>query len=107
MSGRTLAAGLALSALAGLAQAQAQAPAQGTMPASAAPCLSCHSVDGRPLLADVPIIAGQQVAYLVHALTSYRDGNRKGGQALVMQQFAKDLDDREIAGLAKWFGEAR
>lgn len=98
---RRLAAAAALFAIAALARAQ------GVMPPSAAPCLSCHSVDGRPLLADVPIIAGQQVAYLVHALTSYRDGNRKGGQALVMQQFAKDLDDREIATLARWFGEAR
>lgn len=102
MSGRRpFAAAVALCALAGLAHAQS------VMPPSAAPCLSCHSVDGRPVLADVPIIAGQQVAYLVHALTSYRDGNRRGGPALVMQQFAKDLDDREIARLARWFGEAR
>lgn len=101
MSSRRPIAALALCALAGLAHAQA------VMPPSAAPCLSCHSVDGRPVLADVPIIAGQQVAYLVHALASYRDGNRRGGQALVMQQFVKDLDDREIARLARWFGEAR
>ena len=100
-SRRFLAAGLALCALVG------PALAQDVMPPSAAPCLSCHSVDGRPVLPDVPIIAGQQVAYLVHALTGYRDGHRKGGQALVMQQFVKDLDDREIARLARWFGEAR
>lgn len=101
MSSRRPIAAVALFTLAGLAHAQE------VMPPSAAPCLSCHGADGRTVLADVPIIAGQQVAYLVHALTSYRDGNRKGGQALVMQQFAKDLDDREIARLARWFGEAR
>lgn len=104
MSGRRSIARLALFTLVALA---GPAHAQTAMPPSAAPCLSCHGTDGRPVLADVPIIAGQQVAYLVHALTSYRDGNRKGGQALVMQQFAKDLDDREIARLARWFGEAR
>lgn len=92
--------GLALCA----AAAQSQTAA---IPASAAPCLSCHSVDGRPVLADVPIIAGQQVAYLVHALTSYRDGSRSGGQALVMQQFVKDLSDSEIRVLARWFGERK
>ena len=86
------------------ATTQAQTAA---IPASAAPCLSCHSVDGRPVLADVPIIAGQQVAYLVHALTSYRDGSRTGGQALVMQQFVKDLSDSEIRVLARWFGERK
>lgn len=98
---RLLAAALAASAVALHAQAQ------DVIPPAAAPCISCHSVDGRPLLADVPIIAGQQVAYLVRALTSYRDGTRSGGQALVMQQFAKDLDDQQIATLARWFSEAR
>lgn len=101
MRGRPFVAALALCALAGFSQAQ------GVMPPSAAPCLACHSADGRPLLADVPVIAGQQVAYLVHALSSYRDGNRRGGQALVMQQFVKDLDDREIATLARWFAQTR
>lgn len=98
---RLLAAAVALAALA------LPVAAQDAIPQGAAPCLACHGVDGRPLLADVPIIAGQQVAYLVRALTSYRDGTRTGGQALVMQQFAKDLDDRQIALLARWFGQAR
>ena len=82
----------------------AGAQAQSGMPALAATCLACHSADGRPLLTDVPIIAGQQVAYLVNALTSYRDGTRTGGQALVMQQFVKDLSDSELRTLATWFG---
>lgn len=98
---RFLAAAVALAAVA------LPVEAQDVIPPAAAPCVACHSVDGRPLLADVPIIAGQQVHYLVRALTSYRDGTRTGGQALVMQQFVKDLDDRQIAILARWFGEAR
>lgn len=92
--------GLALCAFA------AGARAEPGMPAVAAPCLSCHSADGRPVLPDVPIIAGQQSAYLVSALSSYRvGGSRSGGQALVMQQFVKDLSDSDILLLARWFGE--
>jgi cytochrome c553 len=99
--GPLLALGFALCALPAAAQTNA------AMPPSASTCLACHSVDGRPVLPDVPIIAGQQVAYLVNALTSYRDGHRTGGQALVMQQFVKDLSDAQIRTLAVWFGGAR
>lgn len=82
--------------------------AETSIPAVAAPCLSCHSADGRPVLPDVPIIAGQQIAYLISALNSYRaGGTRNGGQALVMQQFVKDLSDSDIKLLARWFGEAK
>ena len=99
---QTYVAGLALCAFA------AATHAKPGVPAVAAPCLSCHSVDGRPVLPDVPIIAGQQSAYLVSALKSYRvGGTRTGGQALVMQQFVKDLSDSDIVLLAHWFGGAK
>ncbi len=86
----------------------AGARAETGVPTVAAPCLSCHSADGRPVLPDVPIIAGQQSAYLVSALRSYRvGGSRSAGQALVMQQFVKDLSDSDILLLARWFGESK
>lgn len=92
----------ALTASPALAQ-NASAPA--AMPAIASQCLSCHGANGRPALADVPIIAGQQELYLVNALRAYRDGGRGSGQALVMAEMAHGLSDDEIAALAKWFGE--
>lgn len=99
---QTFFAGLALCAFA------AATHAEPGVPAVAAPCLSCHSADGRPVLPDVPIIAGQQSAYLVSALSSYRvGGTRSGGQALVMQQFVKDLSDSDILQLARWFGDSK
>ena len=75
------------------------------MPATASRCLSCHGADGRPALADVPIIAGQQPLYLTNALTAYRDGGRSFGQALVMAEMVRGLSDDDIAALAKWFGD--
>jgi len=85
--------------------AMGQVAAPDAMPATAARCLSCHGADGRPALADVPIIAGQQPLYLTNALKAYRDGGRSFGQALVMAEMVRGLSDDEIAALAKWFGD--
>jgi len=76
----------------------------GEMPSLGARCLSCHGADGRPSLADVPIIAGQQPIYLANAIRAYRDGQRAAGQALVMHEIVKDVTDAEIEALAQWFG---
>jgi cytochrome c553 len=103
-----LATGLAIAATV----AQAQQPPEpsvpaglgGDMPAAASSCLSCHGVDGRPILIDVPIIAGQQPIYLRNALRAYRSGTRTGGQALVMQEIVKTLSDDDMDALASWFG---
>jgi cytochrome c553 len=76
----------------------------GEMPALGARCLPCHGADGRPALADVPIIAGQQPLYLANAIRAYRDGQRASGQALVMHEIVKDTTDAEIEALAQWFG---
>ena len=75
------------------------------MPTTASRCLSCHGADGRPALADVPIIAGQQPLYLINALKAYRDGGRSFGQALVMAEMVRGMSDDDIAALAKWFGD--
>jgi cytochrome c553 len=74
------------------------------MPALAERCLTCHGADGRPALADVPVIAGQQPLYLENAIRAYRDGQRAAGQALVMHEIVKDATDADIKALAQWFG---
>jgi len=89
------------------AVADTSSPAPNPIPASGSQCLSCHGEDGRPALADVPIIAGQQPIYLANALRHYKNGQRTGGQALVMQEMVKDLTDKDIEELAKWFGEQK
>ena len=76
----------------------------GEMPALGARCLPCHGADGRPALADVPVIAGQQPLYLANAIRAYRDGQRASGQALVMHEIVKDATDADIEALAQWFG---
>lgn len=87
-----------------LATAPALAQVAPSMPAAAATCLSCHGANGRPTLADVPIIAGQQPLYLASALQAYKTGRRTEGQALVMQEMVKGLTNDDIDALANWFG---
>ena len=78
---------LCLAALA-ITRAAADVPT----PTQVATCLSCHG-NGmeRPPTPTIPIIAGQQYDYLLAALTAYRNGDRRGGQAADMQTFAKQL----------------
>ncbi|MCZ4279575.1 cytochrome C4 [Kiloniella laminariae] len=84
--------------------AVADDPQNTPIPAFGSQCLSCHGEDGRPELADVPIIAGQQPIYLANALRHYKSGERTGGQALVMQEMVKNLSDEQIVALSQWFG---
>ncbi|SMR70759.1 Cytochrome c553 [Aliiroseovarius halocynthiae] len=80
--------------------AQAQ---DSSIPTVATNCVSCHSADGNPLVAGVPILSGQRATYLEAALRSYRDGRRTGGPADVMSTYAKELTDEDIKEIAEWF----
>ena len=67
-------------------------------------CTACHSLygDGNAL-AGYPTVAGQQKAYLVSTLKSYRSKERAAGDnASVMQTISKNLTDKEIDALANY-----
>jgi cytochrome c553 len=67
----------------------------------AAPCAACHGADGNKTLdATYPRLAGQYADYLEHTLKDYRSGARKNA---IMQGFAKNLSDEDIADLAAYF----
>lgn len=55
----------------------------------------------------VPIIAGQNRAYLALALRALREGQRGGGNAEIMQPFAQGLTDAQIDELAGFFAGLR
>lgn len=63
-------------------------------------CTACHGEDGRGIAPNYPVLAGQHVEYLVHALTQYRSGERKNA---IMAGFATNLSDDDIADLAAWY----
>jgi cytochrome c553 len=68
------------------------------------PCISCHGVNGKGLVEQptVPIIGGQDRAYLQKQLHDWRSGERKNSPAGVMNIATKSLTEDEINGLAEY-----
>ena len=79
-----------------LAAATPSAPA----PAKLGLCEACHGEDGRSRTPAAPHIGGQQEAYLIWALTQYREGRREGD---VMSSVAGTLSRADIEALAAWY----
>ncbi|MGB2942122.1 MAG: cytochrome c [Candidatus Macondimonas sp.] len=67
-------------------------------------CAACHGPDGNSPSNQFPILAGQYEDYLVHALQSYRNGQRKNP---VMTGMAQPLTDQEIQDLAAFFSSQK
>ena len=68
--------------------------------AASAACAACHGATGISVSPMWPNLAGQQRAYVVRALESYRTGKRK---AAPMNMMAAALSDTQIANLAAYF----
>ncbi|MFT7413393.1 MAG: cytochrome c553 [Methylophagaceae bacterium] len=75
--------------------------------AKATLCASCHGPVGIAVVAMYPNLAGQNEAYLVSALTSYRSKERNGGMAAIMQMQAANLTDADIDDLAAYFSSLK
>jgi cytochrome c553 len=89
--------------------AQAQAVKAGDAAAGAMKvqmCIGCHSIPGYqasfPEIYKVPKIAGQNAAYIVSALTSYKKGDRKHPS---MRAIATSLSDQDMADVAAYYSQ--
>jgi cytochrome c553 len=69
-------------------------------PAKLGLCVACHGADGRSRTPAAPHIGGQNEAYLVWALTQYREGRREGD---VMSSVAGVLSPADIEVLSAWY----
>lgn len=98
---RSLAAVILMLAAISGAEAQEDPVAAGR--ALSAPCATCHGSDGMAVMPIYPNLAGQNEAYLVNALESYRAGLRQGPTAGLMTPIAKTLSDEDIAALAAYY----
>jgi len=67
-------------------------------------CIGCHAIPGArasfPEVHRVPLISGQTKAYLVSALTAYRQGDRRHP---TMRGVARSLTDQDIADIAAYY----
>ena len=66
-------------------------------------CASCHGEHGVPSDPTVPIIWGQQAAYIQNELNAYRNGDR---ESQIMSSIVESLSDAEISQIAAYFGDA-
>ncbi|WP_372986008.1 c-type cytochrome [Marinobacter sp.] len=71
--------------------------------AKAAVCAACHGQNGMAQIPTYPNLAGQNEQYLVSALKAYKNKQRSGGQAAIMQGQAAALSDEDIANLAAYY----
>lgn len=67
-------------------------------------CASCHGARGLPADHTVPIITGQEAAYLKKQLTDFRNGDR---ESQIMSSIAESLSEPEIARIADDFGHRK
>ena len=92
------------------ASATAAAPAKGNAARGkelAYTCQGCHGVTGYRNVYPhyhVPRIAGQSEAYVVQALTGYKDGTRKHP---TMQAQAQSFNEQDIADLAAYLASLK
>ena len=98
--------GILLLVLAAPALAQTPAPVGNAEAAKSkiSMCTGCHGIPGYktvyPQVYHVPMITGQQPAYLVKALQAYKSGARNHPS---MRGVAQSLSDQDIADVAAYY----
>jgi len=65
-------------------------------------CISCHGIEGKPVNAEWPILAGQKAAYMEQQLMAFKYGQRVGS---LMNEVAKELTDSQIANVAEYYSQ--
>ncbi len=75
--------------------------------AKAGVCAACHGADGIALIPGYPNLKGQSEQYMISAIKAYKNGQRTGGTAPVMQAQASMLSDDDINNLAAYFASLK
>jgi cytochrome c553 len=75
--------------------------------AKAAVCAACHGADGIAMIPGYPNLKGQNEQYLVSSINAYKNKERNGGLAAVMQAQAALLSDADIANLAAYYASLK
>ncbi|MBR9789313.1 MAG: cytochrome c [Vibrionaceae bacterium] len=66
-------------------------------------CAACHGADGIATIPGYPNLKGQNAQYIMSSLKAYKNKERNGGLAAVMQAQASLLSDDDIANLAAYY----
>ncbi|WP_047049960.1 c-type cytochrome [Vibrio mexicanus] len=91
----------------GMLSGQALAADVAAGQAKAAVCAACHGADGIAVIPGYPNLKGQNEQYLVTSMKAYKNKERTGGLAAVMQAQASMLSDDDIANLAAYYASLK
>ncbi len=75
--------------------------------AKAAICAACHGTDGIAVIPGYPNLKGQNEQYLATSIKAYKNKERTGGLAAVMQAQASMLSDEDIANVAAYYASLK
>ncbi|EJK2114885.1 cytochrome C biogenesis protein CcsB [Vibrio navarrensis] len=75
--------------------------------AKSAICAACHGADGIAVIPGYPHLKGQNEQYLVSSIKAYKNKERTGGLAVVMQAQAAMLSDADIANIAAYYASLK
>lgn len=75
--------------------------------AKSAICAACHGADGIAVIPGYPNLKGQNEQYLVSSIKAYKNKERTGGLAVVMQAQASMLSDADIANVAAYYASLK
>tara|TARA_R110002072_G_scaffold140765_8_gene285231 strand:+ start:22004 stop:22321 length:318 start_codon:yes stop_codon:yes gene_type:complete len=75
--------------------------------AKSAVCAACHGAAGKAAVPNYPNLAGQNKAYLVSSLKAYKNKERSGGMAAIMQGQAAALSDQDIENLSEYYSSLK
>ncbi|ASI88833.1 MULTISPECIES: c-type cytochrome [Vibrio] len=75
--------------------------------AKAAICAACHGADGIAVIPGYPNLKGQNEQYLATSIKAYKNKERTGGLAAVMQAQASMLSDEDIANVAAYYASLK
>ncbi|CAM2754655.1 c-type cytochrome [Vibrio mytili] len=95
-----------VNSLVALALLSGQAFASGDVEAGKAKsgvCVACHGADGVAVIPGYPNLKGQNEQYLLNAMKAYKNKQRAGGMAAVMQVQASILSESDMANLAAYY----
>ncbi len=70
-------------------------------------CAACHGSKGIAVIPGYPNLSGQNSQYLASALKAYKNKQRNGGMAAVMQAQVSILSDQDIANLAAYYSSLK
>lgn len=86
-------------------QALAADPTAGQQ--KAAGCVACHGANGVAIIPGYPSLKGQNEQYLVMSMQAYKNKQRTGGMASMMQAQMSILSNEDIENLAAYFANMK